>query len=321
MEYNSTARWIVAYGVVAVCIIFSNLLMTAVFTKSPAVRSMRTALFLMGMTAADLIVGVAAIPMYMAILWEPNRGRIQRKMFFPWRLIEMSSSLVSIFLLAVVALERVYSVFWTYRHRVLGEAPYRWALSVPWLLVALQMACQFLQWYGFMSRVDLFLCIFTGMLAAEVLIVVSYVAIWWKLKTTRVEGLHQRRNLQERKMAKTLAMLTGVFLVTWLPFSALYADRHVTGRLYPVDVLYAFKVLHYANSFMNPAIYSLRIPQVRTAIARMFCWRRERRVAPATLQMEGARCRVDQEGRRGREGGKTRGMLTDGTVRAGGHPH
>ena len=317
MDPVSTLPWIVAYGVVAACIIVSNLLMTAVFITSRAVRRIRTALFLMGMTAADLIVGVAAIPMYMAVLWPGSR--LGGEFADSYMSIEMVSSFASLFLLVVIALERVYSVFRPYRHRALSRTSYWVGLFMPLFLAAVPVAF-FPGFSPFMSRWGHILLVLVFMAAVPIVIVVSYVAIWWKLKTTRVEGLHQRRDLQERKLAKTLAMLTGVFLVTWLPFSIVNTLLLIDFNIDPIlqglsfkvklHILYASKVLHYSNSFMNPVIYSFRIPQVRSALGKIFCGHGVDVAAPGGLQM-GLRRREMGDGNEGYdeggEGGVERG--------------
>ena len=315
MDQSIVLPWTVALGVVAACTIFSNLLMTAVFITSRAVRRMRTALFLMGMTAADLVVGVAAIPMYMARLW-PNSS-IGGQLMHLHVSIEITASFASIFLLAVVALERVYSVFRPYRHRVLSKTPYWVGLLMSWFLAALPAVFRVLTFIPGRNR---HLLTMAFMAVVPIVIVVSYVAIWWKLKTTRVEGLHQRRDLQERKMAKTLAILTGVFLVAWLPFSimtglARFGFHFILQGLSLEDhhhILYTFKVLHYSNSFMNPVIYSFRIPQVRSALGKIFRGHSDELVAPGGLQMG-----VRRRGIEGGNGGEDEGEGDEGGRKGG----
>ena len=314
MDPVTTLPWIVSYGVVAVCIIFSNLLMTAVFITSRAVRRMRTALFLMGMTAADLIVGVAAIPMYMARL-SPNSS-LGDQLAHQHVSIEMVSSFTSLFLLAAIALERVYSVFRPYRHRVLSKTPYWVGLFMSWFLAALPVVFRVSPFISFRDRL---LLILAFMAAVPIVIVVSYVTICLKLKTTRVEGLRRiRRDLRERKLAKTLAILAGVFLVAWLPFSIFSALSYINFLFYPIlqglspeathHILYACKVLHYCNSLMNPVIYSFRIPQVRSALGKIFrgqkrgqrgWWRGTKREWTGRPRGKRRRWRGRRRGRRG----------------------
>ena len=293
MDPATTLPWIVVYGVVAACIIFPNLLLTAVFITSPAVRRMRTALFLMGMTAADLIVGVAVIPMYIAILL--LGGRVGDELRYSYESIETLSSSASLILLVVITLERVYSVFRPYRHRVLSRTPYWVGLFMSWLLAALLVMVRLLPGFSdVISRKHSAPFVIAFFVVVPIAIIVSYLTIWWKLRNIRVVGLQRSRGLKERRMAKAMAILTGVFLATWLPYSILITLFYFDSEVYPIlrglspeafhHILCACKVLHYSNSFMNPVIYSFRIREVRRALDQIFRGDRGGVAAPAGLQ-------------------------------------
>lgn len=83
------------------------------------------------------------------------------------------------------------------------------------------------------------------------------------------ESLEAKR---ERKAAKTLAIITGAFVVCWLPF-------FITALLLPLcpscgisDTLASlFLWLGYFNSALNPIIYTVFSPEFRNAFKRMLC--------------------------------------------------
>ena len=77
---------------------------------------------------------------------------------------------------------------------------------------------------------------------------------------------------RERKAAKTLAIITGAFVVCWLPF-------FVCALLMPIfphwvfdeTMLSVFLWLGYFNSTLNPIIYTIFSPEFRQAFKRLLC--------------------------------------------------
>ena len=250
-------------------------------------------------------MGAAAIPMNMALLWPGSR--LGGEFADSYISSEMVSSFASLILLVVIALERVYSVFRPYRHRVLSRTPYWVGLFMSWFLAVIPVVF----WVSpFISFRDRLLLILAFMAAVSIVIVVSYVTICLKLKTTRVEGLRRiRRVLRERKLAKTLAILAGVRLFTWLPFSIFSAFTYINLLFYTImqrpfpeafhHILCACKALHYSNSFMNPLIYSFRISQVRGALGKIFRGHIDEVAAPVGLRSSSRRRKI-----RGGNGGE-----------------
>jgi len=86
------------------------------------------------------------------------------------------------------------------------------------------------------------------------------------------------RVARERKAAKTLGIVMGVFCACWVPFfvtNLLYgACRHV-GCVQHADILFrVFAWLGYINSGMNPVIYACSLRDFRRAFARLVGSRR-----------------------------------------------
>ncbi|XP_073970912.1 5-hydroxytryptamine receptor-like isoform X3 [Rhodnius prolixus] len=83
---------------------------------------------------------------------------------------------------------------------------------------------------------------------------------------------------RERKAAKTLAIITGAFVICWLPFFIMAILLPVCN-MYQVCVLneylFAFFLwLGYFNSTLNPIIYTIFSPEFRHAFKRILCGRR-----------------------------------------------
>lgn len=83
---------------------------------------------------------------------------------------------------------------------------------------------------------------------------------------------------RERKAAKTLAVITGAFVICWLPF-------FVTALLMPLCTNCYFSPylistllwLGYFNSTLNPIIYTIFSPDFRNAFRRILCGKKKLR--------------------------------------------
>lgn len=85
---------------------------------------------------------------------------------------------------------------------------------------------------------------------------------------TRKETLETKR---ERKAAKTLAIITGAFVVCWLPFFLMALVLPLCGESCSLNdkVASLFLWLGYFNSTLNPVIYTIFSPEFRQAFKRI----------------------------------------------------
>lgn len=90
----------------------------------------------------------------------------------------------------------------------------------------------------------------------------------------RREKMEQRR---ERKAARTLAIITGCFVVCWLPFFVAAVVRPFCGDtcLLPAVIDSCINWLGYCNSLANPVIYTVFNADFRKAFHKILCrrWR------------------------------------------------
>ncbi|KAG8269915.1 5-hydroxytryptamine receptor [Homalodisca vitripennis] len=79
---------------------------------------------------------------------------------------------------------------------------------------------------------------------------------------------------RERKAAKTLAIITGAFVVCWLPFFIMAILLPIyNGDKFSPYMIALFLWLGYFNSTLNPIIYTIFSPEFRHAFKRILCGR------------------------------------------------
>ena len=83
---------------------------------------------------------------------------------------------------------------------------------------------------------------------------------------------------RERKAAKTLVIITGAFVVCWLPFFVTALVLPICGDSCPLPdfVLSVFLWLGYVNSMINPIIYTIFSMDFRAAFKKILFGRRHR---------------------------------------------
>ncbi|XP_031640666.1 5-hydroxytryptamine receptor 2A-like [Contarinia nasturtii] len=89
-----------------------------------------------------------------------------------------------------------------------------------------------------------------------------------KSSKSRKETLETKR---ERKAAKTLAIITGAFVVCWLPFFLMALLLPLCGESCQINdkIASLFLWLGYFNSTLNPVIYTIFSPEFRQAFKRI----------------------------------------------------
>jgi len=178
--------------------------------------------------------------------------------------------------IAIIALERVHATFFPFRHRVLKKWVYRFVIAVVWVSSGLVAIA-----YGLLVQFDKLYyskyLYFTLISICLLIICVSYTCIVIKVRCG-AQPQHHCAASRERKLTTTLLIVTVVSLLLYLPlvimsyvvyiskFKILQslsfsADFHLNSALL---------VLFYANSLVNLILYTIRMPEYRSALLPLF---------------------------------------------------
>ena len=263
MDVNSwNVVWNLCFGLLATLIVVGNLVTIWIFLKQ---RLRKRAYFLLiSLAVADLLVGMLTIPLYTAINTMLYLSRQHLSLLHVSNLTDIFTSTASIVTLAAISLERMCGIGWPFRHRTLSFRVYMFAIAIPWILAAILTSIVILAHF---SIITLESAIYTRTLFLStplLLMCIAYYVVWKKQKT--MMG-NQNHIVREKRLAKTLFIITAASLLTWLPYQTLFllVYFNVTENL-PDATFSIIKFLQFSNSLVNVIIYPFRISEFKNAL-------------------------------------------------------
>ncbi|XP_068705873.1 adenosine receptor A2a-like isoform X2 [Montipora foliosa] len=257
--------WTLSFGVVAALAISGNALTIVIFVKK--LKRRRPQFPLISLAVADLMVGLITVPLFIVSTWITN---FQYKNVFLIVILDwtdMFTGFASIFTLTVIALERLLAIGWPLRHRALSSKAYIVAIATPWILAFTVAWIETIFNYVIDQGIVFLVLFFIFLFAPIILTCATYPLLWIK-EMSRRRKTRSIRDARDFKLAKTVALITGVFLVTWLPVQIyiLIINLCISCRELSPVLGMIFKLLQYGNSVINILIYSFRIAEYRSAL-------------------------------------------------------
>ena len=273
--------WMVVGLTESVTIIALNSLTVIAFFRDRSLRK-RSTYLVISLGVADMFTGgTSPLDLFynvgeMCNFWRHKREHWYRipQVFLFWFLV------CSFINMTVISLERLNATFWPFRHRTIKKSVY-WVLIIAIWLTALLFSCTctliigyyythkqgyyYYAWGSFIS-----ICL--------VVICVSYVSIFVKLRFGNQPRHHGAAN-RERKLTVTLFTVTSLSFLLWLPYVITTFLFFATNILSSLSEITLFRlelgsvILVYANCFLNPILYEMRMPGFRRAL-KMLCRQR-----------------------------------------------
>ena len=257
-----------AFILTSVLIFAGNLLTVVLFTLNEGLRK-RSLFLIINMAFADLMLGAVTLPFYMYDL-----GAYYQLWTVGWTsflrvfdiFVTTGCSQASLISAAFISVERFYAIYWPFKHKTLSIQAYRIVIVVVWtlaILIATVWTISFKPALYVWSFYTLIL-IFT--------ICGCNIGIWRKFQSGRIASQQQNRASQNRRLTKTLLFVSVLAFLSWLPLVIMNFLIFIFHVPIPWGFYNLVAVLNYSNSFVNPVVYALRIPEFKRALT--FCGHR-----------------------------------------------
>ena len=272
------------YVVLMLSILAGNGLVLAAFKVNKRLRS-STNMLIMGLAVSDLLVGLVSIPCWLYIFLSANK---EIPFSLAWYQIYITFDIfigsASIMQLTALSIERCYAIIRPLRHRAMPLKVFYVMIAIPWLfaaLVASLQPVQFERWKEVYTLLTAIICFFIPF----GIILVAYLSIFRFARSKRRGGLlrhlvERRAYRKELRLSITLALITGLFAIAWLPLFVVtligtYYPHFLTPSQGTVRLLQFVKFCHYSNSVLDPLVYACRsremICTLRYIASRLLC--------------------------------------------------
>lgn len=260
MDFNNwNMFWSACFGVMAVIIVFGNCLSILILLKRRLRK--RPHFLLISLAIADLFVGLFAVPMYM-IMWL-TRQRLVSTLVFDC--VDMFTGFSSVFTLVFISIERLNAIAQPLRHRQLALHSYFIAIATPWILSVAVTSSRVLLGLAIID-VHQFLSVIIMSLSTPLMIMCIAYCVIWRKEASRL--YHTFRARSEARLSKTVLLITGMFMLTWMPFQVLVIVivKCAVCNNVSLVVVFVIKLLQFSNSVLNFFIYCFRMPNYRRAL-------------------------------------------------------
>ena len=264
--------WMTVSLAESVAIVTLNLCTIIVFIRNRNLRK-RSMYLVINLAVIDMFIGGVAVyylfywPGVHCNLWKRHSIEVGAHNFIDVMLLSLfGASLTNI---AIIALERVHATFFPFRHRVLKKWVYRLIIAVVWVTSGLgTMANIYLlqsnKFYYSHYLQFTFVCI------CLLIVCVSYTSIIIKVRCG-AQPQHHGAASRERKLTMTLLIVAVVSLLLYLPnVISYYMYLLLLPPLVRFHLRFALVILFYANSLVNPILYTFRLPEYRSALLALF---------------------------------------------------
>ena len=257
-----------AFILSCVLIVVGNLLTLVLFAVNRSLRK-RSLFLVIIMAFADLMLGILSLPIYIYIvgksfqLWN---GGWSMSLSILYQIVDIFFSQASLISAAFISGERFYAIYWPFKHRTLSMRAYRIIIFTVWVLTLLISALWNTSFFLISYKRAVYLWT-PYVLFLTFIICGCNIGIWRKFRQRTIASQQQNRDSLNKRLTKTLMIVAFLVWLSWLPLVIFNCLIIVYDVQIPRKYYYIVSLINYSNSFANPVVYALRIPEFREAFA------------------------------------------------------
>ena len=275
--------WVTVYGIEAVAIVMLNILTIIVCLKERSLRK-RSMYLVINQAVADMFVGVTLIYFYLFVghwceLWTMN---LARPILASLLIVSPLASLIN---LGAISLERTHATFRPFKHRLIKKKIFGATAAIVWItagaILTPFLSQMTLQPFSFEQFRIVSISYLSSFLFCLLTIIVSYSSITINIVYGTQPHHHSATN-RGGKLTKTLFIVTVVSLLLTLPyiiFGLCIMLQLRISRRFSLELSFFF--MFYANSLVNPILYTFRMPEFKRALLSILPCRSQQQPAPA----------------------------------------
>ena len=260
-----------AFSLSFVFIFVGNLLTIVLFAANKRLRK-RSLFLVINMAFADLMLGTLSLPLYIYNvgtrfqLWKGG-SPISLSIFHT--IVDIFFSQASLISAAFISGERFYAIYWPFKHRTLSMRTYRITIFTLWALTLLIATSWSTSYFLISHKRAVF--VWTPYVFILIFIICGCnICIWRKFRHGNIASEQPNRDLRNKRLTKTLMLVAILASLSWLPLVTFNCLIVVFNVQIPWKYYDLVNIINYSNSFLNPVLYALRVPEFREAWALCF---------------------------------------------------
>lgn len=275
-KFITTGEFVVSvlfYSCVFLAILVGNVLVISAYEKNWRLQT-TTNTFILGLAVSDLLAGFVSIPFWLYVYschhFKITLHPVAYEMYITF---DVFIGCASIFQLTAISIERCIAIVWPIRHRALREGIFHAMILTAWgcsAIVAGLYPVQLKHWEKGYTAFIFSTCFIGPFIVMSGVYFLIYETARHSRSRVHAGGAAPSIH-REIRVAGTVALVTGVFMIAWFPFFVVTVVATYDLERLPEPpglfrLIASVKALHYTNSALNPILYGYRNPEMRNTM-------------------------------------------------------